>query len=90
MASLVRLLHPGMRALIHGDGVRADLTARAERVLAAARSVAPVETGRYHDSLHIVQRTTDRAAVAVGSDAPHAMRVETRSGVLARSLDAAG
>ena len=87
---LVRVrLTDGMRALLNDDGVRAELTARAGRVLDAAQAGAPVKTGAYRDSLHIAQGTTDRAAVAVGSDVPYALRVEAEHGVLARALGAA-
>lgn len=80
----------GMRALLRDPGVRAELTRRAERVLAAAKESAPVDTGEYRDSLHVIEDTTDRAAVRVGSDAPHGLLVEAKTGNLARALDAAG
>ena len=54
----------------------------------AARASAPVASGEYAGSLHIKQDTTDRAAVRVGSDVPHALVVEANTGNLARALDA--
>lgn len=86
----VQLNHAGMAGLLKDDGVRADLTRRMERVLAAAQASAPVATGEYRDSLHIEQDTTDRAAVRVVSDTDHTLVVEATTGSLARALDAAG
>lgn len=85
----VKLNHAGMRGILNSAEARADLTRRAQRVLAAARGSAPVVTGRYRDSLQIIQSTTDRAVVRVAATAPHAHLVERRHGVLARAMDAA-
>ena len=89
MATRVTLNHAGIQAMLTSAGVRADLTGRAARVLSAAQSSAPVESGAYRASLHIVQDTTDRAAVRVVSDSPYALVVEANTGCLARALDAA-
>lgn len=86
----VQLNSAGMAELLNSDGVRAELTGRAESVLGAARSGAPVVTGAYRDSLHIEQHATDRAAVRVVAGSDHGLEVEARTGNLARALDAAG
>lgn len=86
----VQLNHAGMAGLLKDDGVRADLTRRMERVLAAAQASAPVATGEYRDSLHIEQDTTDRVAVRVVADDWKAYIIEAKTGNLARALDAAG
>ena len=83
------LNHGGIAELLKSDGVRAELTRRAERVLSAAEASAPVVTGEYRSSLHIEQHTTSRAAVRVVSDSDHALVVESKTGNLARALDAA-
>lgn len=80
----------GVVQLLNDSGVRNDLTRRAEEVLIKAQADAPVETGAYRNSLHIEQATTDRAVVRVASDADHALDVESKTGNLARALDAAG
>lgn len=85
----VRLNSPGMASLLKDAGIRADLTARAEKVAAAARSNAPLDTGEYRSSIFVSQATTDRVAVRVGSSAPHGLIVESRTGNLARALDGA-
>lgn len=85
----ITLDHSGMAELLKSDEVRAFVTERAERVLSAAISDAPVVSGEYQSSLHIIQDTTDRVAVRVASDAPHAFVVEAATGNLARALDAA-
>lgn len=85
----VTLDHGGMAALLKSGEVRSELTSRAERVLSAARSSAPVATGEYQASLHIEQATTDRAVVRVVAGTDHAWIVEAKTGNLARALDAA-
>lgn len=86
----VQMNHAGARAILNSQGVRDELTRRARPVLAAARSGAPERTGAYKASLHIEQATTDRAVVRIVSNDPKALLVESRTGILARALDAAG
>lgn len=88
MASKVKLSSAGIEELLNSAAVRADLTDRAERVLSAARSSAPVKTGNYRDGLGLRQDTTDRAVVRVVASAPHSHLVEADTGNLARALDA--
>lgn len=83
---LVKLNGGGVRAVLKSREVREMLTSKGERALAAAKASAPVATGRYRDSLHLNQGTTDRAAVRVTTDVEYAMAVEARDGVLARCL----
>lgn len=85
----VDLNHRGMGELLNDDGVRAELTSRMERALAAAKRSAPVATGAYRDGLHIEQATTDRAVVRVAGSTDHDWIVEANTGNLARCLDAA-
>ena len=85
----IKLNSAGVKELLNSEGVRADLTRRAGRVLTAAQLRAPVSSGDYKGSLRIIQATTDRAVVRVGSDAPHAGIVEANTGNLARALDSA-
>jgi len=80
----------GIKDLLRDPGVRRDLTARAENVLSAAKASAPVDTGEYRDSLHVIEDTTDRVSVRVGSNDPKGLIVEAKTGNLARALDAAG
>jgi hypothetical protein len=89
-SSKVKLNSGGMKDLLTSNDVRDMLTERAERVLAAARSSAPVLTGTYQSSLHLEQDTTDRAVVRVVADAPHSHVVEANTGNLASALDSAG
>lgn len=88
MATRTRLNSAGMRALLNSADVRAELTERAERVLAKAQADAPVATGAYRDGLHIIQDTTDRAVVRVSGGTDHDWIVEANTGNLARALDA--
>ena len=90
MVARIRLNHSGMKELLNSSGVRAEMTTRAEQVLAVAQSSAPVASGAYKESLHINQGTTDRAVVNVATDVPYAMKIQSDTGHLLRSLDAAG
>lgn len=84
----VTLNHGGMAALLKSAGVRSELTARAERVLAAAKADPHDASGAYEAGLHIEQATTDRAAVRVVSGDFKGHILEANYGILARALDA--
>ena len=84
----VSLNHSGMGALLKSSEVRSELTKRAESVLSAAQSSAPVATGAYRAGLHLIQDTTDRAVVRVSGGTDHDWIVEANTGCLARALDA--
>lgn len=86
----VKLNGRGIEELLNSSDVRDLLTEKADAVLSAAISSAPVASGEYQSSLHLVQDTTDRAVVRVATDAPHGRVVEANTGNLARALDAAG
>lgn len=86
----VRLDSAGVRELLNDPGVRRILHEHADRVAQVARSTAPVETGRYRDSITVQDATTDRAVVRVRATAPHAHLVEARTGHLARALGSSG
>ena len=76
--------------ILNSGEVRDLCTDRAERALAAAQAAAPVASGTYKASLHVEQATTDRAVARVVADVDYAMVVESKTGNLARALDAAG
>jgi hypothetical protein len=81
----IKLNNKGMRELLKSAEVRAHLTDRMQRVLSAAQAGA----GEGID-YHLMQGTTDRARVSVGSVSEGALFEETDTGNLARALDAAG
>lgn len=85
----VILDHKGMDALLKSESVRADLTRRAEKVLAVAKADPHDDTHAYEHGLHIEQGTTDRAVVRVVSGDFKGHILEAEYGILARSLDAA-
>lgn len=87
MGTRIKLNHGGMADLLKSAGVRTTLTSHANSVLSAAQASAPVASGDYRASLHLVQATTDRAVVRVASDVDYAMVVEANTGNLARALD---
>lgn len=89
MAQRVNLDHAGMAAMLKSAPVRAELTRRGARVLAAAKSSAPVDTGDYKAGLHLEEDTTDRAVVRVVADDWKSAIVEASTGNLGRALDAA-
>ena len=86
----VKLNHVGVAALLKSDEVRAALTRRAERVLAAAQADPHDDTFDYENGLHIEQATTDRAVVRVVSGNWKGHILEAKYGILSRALDAAG
>lgn len=90
MAARVRLKSSGMAALLKSSSVRAELTKRAERVLAAAQADPHDDTGAYEAGLHIEQATTDRAVVRVVSGDFKGHILEANYGILSRALDSAG
>lgn len=69
----------GAEALLKGDDVREHLRSLGSRVLA-----------RLPSGHRMVDDTTDRAAVRVGSDDYSARRQEADTGYLSSALDAAG
>lgn len=84
----VKINSSGARALLNSSGVAADLRARGQRVLSAAQSLAPVESGAYRDGLSVqVGPAGGRVAARVGSSADHAPIVEANLGVLVRALN---
>lgn len=87
--SKVKLNSAGMAQLLKSDDVRAMLTPRAERVLAAAQADPHDETGAYEDGLQIQQATTDRAVVRVVATDWKGHVLEARYGILSRALDQA-
>jgi hypothetical protein len=89
MAARVVLNGRGMRRLLRSEAVRVMLRSRAERVAVEAKSIAPVRTGAYRDSIHVEDATTDRAVARVVADVPYAVVLEARTRTLGASLDAA-
>lgn len=90
--SLARFIFKGsgVEAILNSSETRSLLTGKAESVLSAAQSSAPVASGDYQRSLHLEQTSTDRAVTRVVADVPYAGVVEANTGCLARALDAAG
>lgn len=90
MLERLKLKSSGMAELLKSGEVRAMLEGPAEAVASAARSNAPRLTGELADSIEVVDDTTDRAVKRVVATAPHGLVVESQTGFLSRSLDAAG
>ena len=86
----VRLISPGMRSLLLDKGVADHLEELGSNVAAAARASAPVATGAYRDSITVVRGRTDRATAHIITTVPYGPLIESKTGNLARALDAAG
>ena len=84
----MRLNSREVRELLNEAKVRAELARRADAVAAAAQASAPVKTGAYRASIHRESATTDRAVERVVADVPYALTVESRTGNLARAIEA--
>jgi hypothetical protein len=77
----------GIVELMKSESIRSALRPAAEQTLARAQASAPFESGEYRGSLHIEDaELDDRAALLVGSNAPHALIVEANTGNLARAI----
>ena len=87
MASYFRTNHAGWRRLAKGREGQAAADMGAYRVLANAKPIAPVLTGRYRDTLHVEQDDTGPTAQStVGSPVPYATTIEAHNNVLGRAL----
>lgn len=87
----VKLDRRGMRELLRSAGVQRELDRRAERVAETARSLAPVESGDYRDSIHAEpDPTSERARAKVVADDYKAHILEAKHRTLGRALDGAG
>lgn len=90
MAAVFKLRGAGVAELLKGSDVLADLLSRGAEVAGAARSAAPVDTGRYRNSIEAESVPgRDRARVRVYARTPYAMVIEAEERVLGRALDAA-
>lgn len=72
--------------VLNSPNVRAQVDLAANRMLAEARATAPVDSGRYRDSLHIEHVMHEhRQTALVVADSDNAMLVESQTGNLARA-----
>lgn len=92
----VKLNPDGLEDVLVSMQTRAMLETYANRVLSVAKATAPVVSGAYRDSLHLVYDTSDgskgglkRARVRVASSVPYALYVESIKGTLGRAVDGA-
>lgn len=58
------------------EQVQADLTARMKRVETIAIATAPVDTGEFRDSIHLVEEPDPDGTRHVDADAAHSIYVE--------------
>lgn len=75
-----------LASILRGAPVVAVLHAHAAEIADRAKSAAPVATGEYRDSIHVIDTETDRAVSRVIATAPHALIVEARTGNLKRAI----
>lgn len=85
----IELISEGMDELLKSDEVATMLTERMQGVLSDAQAATRSTEVRSTLEQWTVMHPT-RVVARVGSDAPSALAVESRSGTLARALDAAG
>jgi len=92
MAAKVVLDLAGIRELKRDPGVASFMKSKGERILAAAQTSAPVDTGDYKAGLklEVDMHTVSGAVVHIIGTDPKSALVESRTGNLARSLNAAG
>lgn len=85
------VLASDLDGLLKTPAVAAAVRRSAEKMAAAARASAPVETGAYRAGIEVVDEVHgDRAVSRVYANAPHSLVVEAKTGNLSRALDAGG
>lgn len=93
MATRVRveLNSDGVKELLKSPEVEEHLAGLASIVEGAAVSGAPVETGRYRDSIYYeTEQKANRVIAIVATSDPAGRLIEAKTGNLARALDAIG
>ncbi|PPG29647.1 HK97 gp10 family phage protein [Pseudoclavibacter sp. RFBB5] len=75
------------QVVAHSPEVTALTRDAADRVADNVRAVAPVDTGDYVESIHVVKTSRDdRSEFAVVSDDPAAIVIESQDAPMARGL----
>jgi hypothetical protein len=87
MAAQFKLNPAGIREMLKGSIGTAATEPEAQAALGRAKAAAPVDTGAYRDSIHLVhEQHPQRTAFHIVSDDPAAMLIEANHGTLASSL----
>ena len=78
----------GFQKLAHSAGVAAVCKTAGEKVAAIARSTAPVDTGDYANSIHvIIEDHPSRVTAQVVASDPKALLIESMTGNMARAAN---
>lgn len=78
----------GFQKLAHSAKVAAVCKAAGEKVAAIARSTAPVDTGDYAASIHvIIEDHPSRVTAQVVASDPKALLIESLTGNMARAVN---
>lgn len=77
-------------ALLRSDPVRAVVDEAAERVAERARATAPVGDGGYKNGITTAGKMQKRYVGLVVANSRHSMKVESRTGNLARAVRGSG
>jgi hypothetical protein len=79
--------HAGVAELLRSDKMAAVITDAADVIADRARSIAPVRTGRYRESIQVVSDLhPTRAAAHVGPHIGYGLLVELKTHVMRRAL----
>lgn len=82
-----RANHAGVRELLRSQPIAEIVEAAAEKIADRARTLAPVRSGDYRDSIRVVSDVhASRVASHVGPHVSYGLVVEARSHVMRRSL----
>lgn len=77
----------GWRKVLRSQGAQGATNAAAEQRAAVARSIAPVRTGHYRESIEVKPAPTQTAAEShVVAEASYSIYVEAQDNVLGRSI----
>jgi hypothetical protein len=91
MAKVRFVVNPrGVQDIMRSEGIGDDLRERADRVVAQARTLAPIDTGAYRNSIKpFVEMHPTRQVAHILSGIFYADIVEAKHRVLGRAIDAA-
>jgi len=84
----VKLNSANMAALLKSQPVAREVHRVAEDIASNARDFAPVVSGDYRDSIHVIDEETDRAVSRVVVGVDYGMVVEARHAPLGRAANA--
>lgn len=76
-----------LQKLLVSNAMYKALEPVAEAIADNARSIAPIDSGQYRDSITTEHALTDRAVIRVVADVDYGLAIEARDGTLGIALE---